>query len=324
MTAYRQVITEVVALVEEQGVPLTIGEISAALAVPAAEIFRQVRAYDVDIDADRLALCDTRPEVFIIPDADEDHHRDCDDCRVGLSGTPSRDLLGVRRFDAAILGTLYRAATELSAREPDNSVLAEAVEKLRARFLPGLRPASPSRASVVAQLGRAMGSGHRVRIRYSRAWEPGVLEREIEPYVLAWTRRGAEVDAGPVQPDRTIRSYLVSRIEDLVVLDETFVRPDDADALSDAARSTTTVTGVVPADRLWVVEMAAESLSVTKRQDDLVWFTAELLPPVAWRAGRLTVVAGDRTQVDSPQARAAAAAIARRVWEHHRLDDLAA
>ena len=324
MTRYRQIITEVVALVEEQGGPLTVGELSCALHVPPAEIFRQVRAYDVDIAADQLALNDTRPEVFIIPSGDEDHHADCDLCQVGLSGTPSRDLLGVERFDAAVLGPLYRAASELSARDPDNRVLAEALEKLRAAFLPGLRPISPFRAEVVAQLGQAIGAGRRVRIRYSRAWEPGVYERVVDPYRVEWTRRGAELDAGPIQADGTIRTYLVSRIESLTVLDDTFERPVDADERCAAGRRTTTVTGVVPSDRLWVVERAAESTEVLEREGDMVRFAAELLPPVHWRAGRMIVVAGGRTRIDGSEALASAAEIAERIWHHHDLGDPAA
>ena len=324
MTRYRQIITEVVALVEEQGEPLTVGELSVALGVPAAEIFRQVRAYDVDIEADQRALHDARPEVFIIPSGDEDHHIDCDQCRVGLSGTPSRDLLGVERFDAAVLGPLYRAASELSAREPDNRVLAEAMEKLRAAFLPGLRPISTFRAEVVAQLGQAIGARRRVRIRYSRAWEPGVYERVVDPYRVEWTRRGAELDAGPIQADGSIRTYLVSRIESLAVLVDTFERPLDADERSAAARQTTTVAGVVPSGRLWVVERAAESTEVLEPEGDLVRFAAELLPPVHWRAARIVVVAGGRTRMDAPDTTDAAVEIARRIWDHHALGDPAA
>lgn len=324
MKRYRQIITEVVALVEELGQPLTLRELSAALAVPAAEIRRQVRAYDVDIPADALALHDTRPEVFIIPSTEDDDHVDCDEDAVGVSGTPSRDLLGVERFDAAVLGPLFRAAVQLAAHEPENRELAEAIEKLRAMFLPGMRPVSQHRAEIIGQLGQAMGSNQRGRIRYSRAWEPGVLERDVEPYRLVWTRRGPELDAGPLAPDGSIRTYIVGRIESMTVLAETFVRPPDADERSAASRQTTTVTGVVPADRLWVVERSAEATRVLRREDDLVWFSADLREPVNWRAGRIAVVAGAGTRIDSPGARKAAAEIAQRVWDHHDLGESAA
>ena len=70
-----------------------------------------------------------------------------------------------------------------------------------------------------------------------------MTERVIDPYELNYSARGAEVDAGPLDEDGRIRTFLVSRIRDIDVLDETFQRPGDALALCAAAREPTPVIG---------------------------------------------------------------------------------
>jgi proteasome accessory factor C len=323
MSAYRQIITEVVAMVEEMAQPLTLRELSEALSVPCGEIRRQVVAFDSGDDG--IDYDGTRPAVFIDPAGDEwGDYGPSDDDRVKVVGAAMRERLGVERFDASVLAPLYQAAAALAEQEPQNTELASAAEGLLTQFLPGLRRRDPFRAELIGQLGRAISENGRVRIRYSRAWKPGVFSRTVEPYRIVHTRRGAELDAGPPAADGTIRTYLVSRIYRVEVLDSTFVRPGDAEERCDAARVLTTVRGQVPIERLWVIERAAEETRTWNLEPGIVAFEADLLPPVAWRAGRMMAVAGAGARLEDPALAAGAAQIARELWDHHGLDHPAA
>lgn len=321
MSGYRQIITEVVALIEEYGDSLSLQSLSDALDVPVETIRRQVRLHDVDVPIDRIGLV---PEIWI-------EAAELDDCGDPAATSPqdivcigngtdyARRVLGTERFGAAVLAPLYEAAAELSLHEPDNEVLAGATATLLRRFLPGMRPHSRFRAETIAELSRAIGSGNQVRIRYSRAWEPGVFDRVIEPYALVRTRRGIEVDAGPIHADGSIRTYLVSRILGIETLPQQFERPEDADRIAAAHREPTIVTGRVPQDREWAIRKWADEFRVVARTDEGTRFRAALLPPVPSRAGLMQLVAGPDAHFDDPDLRDAAATLAEDLLAHHDL-----
>jgi hypothetical protein len=317
MSRYNPIITEVVALLEEQAQPLTLRELSLALGIAAADIRAQVRAFDVEQGADRTGLV---PEIMIEPADLDNPEAPSDDDLVILRGDFGREVLGIERFGAAVLAPLYRAAAELAVREPGNRVLAQAAEVLRMELLAGVRPASRFRADAIAVLSTAITSQLKVRIRYSRAWHPGVITREIEPLALVETGRGLEVDAGPVHPDGSIRTYLVSRISQAEALAEHFDPPVDITATVESHRSPQTVSGTVRVDRAWVIRRLAEEFRVTGRLGHQLRFEADLLPPVAWRAGLATIVAGRGTRFDSQAHQQQAEELARELWAHHNLD----
>lgn len=321
MSGYRQIITEVVALIEEYGDSLTLQSLSDALDVPVDTIRQQVRIHDVDVPIDRLALV---PEIWIEAaelDSDDDPAAASpqDLVCIGNGTDYSRRVLGTERFGAAVLGPLYEAAAELSLREPDNEVLARATATLLEEFLPGLRPEGQFRADTIAELSRAIGSSHPVRIRYSRAWHPGVSDRVIEPYALVRTRRGIEVDAGPIHADGSIRTYLVSRISAVETLPGTFERPANADRICATHREPTIVTGVVPRGREWAIRRLAEDFQAAAPVDEVTRFRAALLPPVEWRAGLMLLVAGPAAHFDDPALPEAAATLATQLLAHHDL-----
>ena len=79
---------------------------------------------------------------------------------------PTSEILGIEQFDATVLGPLYQAAEQLLAEEPDNDVLADAVEVLRRRFLPGVLRPRHHRSRYAAALRRAIDERRRVRIVY--------------------------------------------------------------------------------------------------------------------------------------------------------------
>ncbi|MGB8019815.1 MAG: WYL domain-containing protein [Candidatus Nanopelagicales bacterium] len=322
MSAYRQVISEIIALVEEQARPLTVQEVSLALGIPMDEIRRQVDAYSEEISVRAHERFLTDVYVYILTVGESVPPTLSPEDEVHVEGRANLELLGTERFDASVLAPLYEAAADLAMKEPDNEALASAIHKLLDRFLPGVRPSSRFQADTIAEVARAIGDCRRVRIRYSRAWNPGVFERVIEPYELVRTGRGAEVHAGPVQEDGQIRTYLVNRIRHLETLAERFQRPADVDARVAASTAAVTVTGVAPAERLWAVRAWAEEvreLGPAAPDGGSIRFEARLLPPVEWRAALMLVIAGPEVRLDEPRFNEEARVLARRLWAQHGL-----
>jgi proteasome accessory factor C len=237
------------------------------------------------------------------------------------SATPLHEL-GLQYLSADVLGPLYRAARDLAALEPGNEVLAQAVQRLTETLLTGIDGRAPYGGHLAATLREAAAARRRVRIDYWRAWRPGVGSRVIEPYRVVSTRRGFEVDAGPLDEHGDIRTFLVSGIRAIELLDQPFERPDDVEERIAASRTLTTVHVVVPRDRFWVVSRFAERTRVVRSDDDLE-VEAEVLPPVADRVGLMMTIAGpDAFVVVPPSLADAGAATARRLLEHHGLTEL--
>jgi proteasome accessory factor C len=240
--------------------------------------------------------------------------------RVRLTSNAPLAELGLEYLSADVLGPVYRAAIDLAAVEPDNTVLRDALDRLSATLMEGVDSGETYGGPVAAQLRRAVRDRRRVRIVYARVWRPGVGERVIEPYRVVGTRRGFEVDAGPPDDDGSLRTFLVSGIRTLDLMDETFDVPADVDDLIDAARQVVEVRLVVPRERSWVVERFAESVVVTRADDDLEML-AEVLPPVPDRVGLMLTLAGPDAFVVEPAAlRHAGADTARALLAHHGLD----
>jgi proteasome accessory factor C len=165
----------------------------------------------------------------------------------------------------------------------------------------------------------AIDERRRVRIRYARKWEPGVVEHVIEPYRLVHTHRGWEVDAGVVGRDEYAPTFLLSGIRELDVLDETFERPADVDERIERNRREVAVTFVVPQGARWVVERHAESAEVLEEDEESVKLRANVLPPVQRRVGLVLLIAGPDAFVTEPaELRDAGRDLARELLTHHR------
>jgi predicted DNA-binding transcriptional regulator YafY len=243
-----------------------------------------------------------------------------DAVHVRLTSNSPLTELGLEYVGADLLGPLYRAATDLLALEPDNDVLRQAVARLTETLMAGVDGTRPFGGELAAELRRAARERRQVRIVYARAWRPGVGERVIEPYRVVSTRRGFEVDAGPVDEAGDIRTFLVSGIRSLQVLEETFQRPPDVDALVARAREVTTVRLVVPREAAWVVDRFSEGVTVVRADEDLE-LVAEVLPPVRDRVGLILTVAGPEAFVVEPETlRDAGAQTAARLLAHHGLE----
>ena len=132
--------------------------------------------------------------------------------------------------------------------------------------------------------------------------------------------RHAIVDAGPLDANGSIRTYLVSGIRAAEVLPDGFDRPLDVAERIAAARSETVVGFVVPQRSRWAVDVHAERVEVVREDEDDVELQAHLLPPLAERVGQILVLAGPAAYVTEPAGlRDCGADEARRLLAHHAL-----
>lgn len=319
MSTDRSLIPDACYVLGRHGGTISIGVLARALEVPVRKLRVQVDAYeDLDPSMHEPGF-DTFLYVVHADEADDPADSDLDVVHLGGS---IEDFIGIERFDARVLGPLYTAAEDLLAQEPDNAALASAAAKLREKFLPGVRPKRTYRTATVADIAGAIRGRRQMRIVYSRAWKPGVSERVIEPYRLVNTRRGYEVDAGPLDRTGDLRTFLISRIREYEILDQLFDPVEDSIELSRKKRRTVTVSGVVPHKARWAINKYAES--VEWRRDETgedVLFTAQVLPPVPERVALMTLSVGSGMDLDQAEYDTARTELARRLWDHHDLDE---
>lgn len=256
------------------------------------------------------------------PDDDEDllvSPREATAVRLHRAGAKGRS----GGLTIADIGAILLVAEDLAMLEPDNTALTAVIAQLRSRWLPGVTEAWRSSYGRLheAVLTDAVEQRRRVRIAYERQWQPGTVERVIEPYQLVRTQRGFEVDAGPVQDNGHIRTYLVNRMMSVEVLEEEFERPGDAEALCAANRAVTEVHIVLPKDRQWVTEFLAEQVEVIEGDED-VSLRLEVIEPVARRVGLVLLQAGPDAFVVAPRELADADHdLALELLAHHGLDE---
>ncbi len=258
---------------------------------------------------------------FLSPDGDVTDPNRAEIVRV-TDPRPTQEL-GVEYVDAADLALLYTAGRELQELEPDDDALDSALQVLRDTLLndpdSSQSTALPRSDAVLTSLEAAVRERRRVRIAYSRAWEPGAYERVIEPYRLLSTRRGWEVDAGVPDDPHALRTFLVSHIRGAELLDETFVVPTDADERVSRSRATSMVRLRVPQHARWVLHRFAESVTVRVDNETSLEVDAQLLPPLRWRVGLMLVTAGDGAAVVAPRDLVdAGSQLARTLVDHHR------
>jgi proteasome accessory factor C len=295
------------------GLPLM--QLASELDTTAESLRQTLLAYYV---ADLAAQVDFRLPVieFVGSDADDDPAL-AEVVRV-VSPAPEREL-GVEHLSAEQLGAIHAAGSDLLAIEPDNDVLRSALEAFETSLWP-VRSSNGADfgADIAAEVNRAAQEHRRVRIVYARAWHPGISERIVEPYRVLRTRRGWEVDAGPADEAGHIRTFLVSGIRELSLLEETFERPGNVDDLVAAQRTAVDVELVVPQTGRWAVERFAESVKLLQDDEESVKIRASLLPPVEQRAGLILISCGPEAFVMAPPSMLdAGAALARQLLDHH-------
>jgi proteasome accessory factor C len=313
--AYTSVVADVIHRIRTHG-PLPVRTLADMTGTSPDEIRRQIKAYDHEETSPTLRQ--ELPAWLYVEQSGDEPDDDADVAKT--EGDPLRDVLGVEMFGASVYGPLYDAASDLLTREPGNEDLRSACETLVAQFLPGTERRSAYAARTVAALQTALDQRRRVRIVYSRAWKPGLVERIVEPYALTLTSRGYELDAGPVQDNDRIRSYLVTRIREHEMLEEVFDRPADSGSLIAANRATITVTGYMPHAGAWALRKWTESYAKGAADEHGFVFTAQMLPPVAERAALILILGGPDAYLDDEGQVAEAKALARELAAHHGLE----
>jgi predicted DNA-binding transcriptional regulator YafY len=235
-----------------------------------------------------------------------------------VSPDPEREL-GVEHLTAEQLGALHAAGSDLLALEPENDILRSALEAFETGLWPvATSDGAGSGAEIAAKLNHAAHEHQRVRIVYARTWQPGTSERVIEPYRVLRTRRGWEVDAGPVDDAGRIRTFLVSGIRETSVVEETFERPGNVDELIAIQRASVDVELVVPQTGRWAVERFAETVTLLQDDEESVKVRAAFLPPVEQRVGLILISCGPAAFVTAPQDMLdAGAKVARQLLDHH-------
>lgn len=265
----------------------------------------------------------TRPEVleFLGPDGDVEDPGTAGVVRI-VAEVPAD--IGVEYVDAGELGLAYTAALALLETEPDNEELGQAIDVLtETMFGPSAAaadttPAVRSWNRLLPVFREALAAGHAVRIVYSRAWHPGVTEREVEPYQLVQTRRGWEVDAGPPDDEGRLRTFLLSNIRSAEVVERSFAAPDDVADLLAEQRATTRVRVLLPQSGRWAADFYAEQVTLVQDDEEDVVVDLDLLPPVERRVGRLLLAAGPlATVVDPPELDSAGVVLAEELMLHH-------
>ncbi|WP_235737412.1 CsbD family protein [Nocardioides alcanivorans] len=199
------------------GMPLA--TLAAAEGIGEKELREDLLAYFTADPMWTLGLSRVATLEFLGPDGSEEDPTKAEVVRV----VSDADDLGVELLDADELALIHTAAVALLELQPDDDDLASAVDVLTETMLGA--PAEPrhtAHGEVLGLLQDAVTGQQVVRIEYSRAWHAGVSTRDIHPLRLVQTRRGWEVDAGPVGADGALRTYLLSNIRSAETTGEGF------------------------------------------------------------------------------------------------------
>jgi proteasome accessory factor C len=210
--------------------------------------------------------------------------------------------LGVEHISPGDLAMIYTAGVALLETDPNDAHLDEALAVIAETMYgaPGPEQHVGTWNPFLPALQDAVEHGRRCRIVYSRAWREGVLERVIDPLCLVQTRRGWEVDAGPVGPEGNLRTYLLSNVRELEVLDKTFDPPSHLDIRLAEQRSTTTVRMELAQDARWAADMYAEQVDVVREDEETFEADLELLPPADDRVALLVLASGPSSRLLEP------------------------
>lgn len=295
-------------------------ELAKEVGLPPNELRTDLIAYfRADVNAvDLFGL--TRPHVisFLAPDGSEDDPGTAQIVRVD-DPRPTGEL-GVEYISGENLALLYESARLLLETEPDNADLAAAMAVLAESVTTGAGAESPGAdVSVLDQFKGAVEQRQQVRITYSRAWRPGVGTRVVHPYRLVHTKRGWEVDAGPLDDTGAIRTFLLSNVRDLEVLPGTFTMPKNVDEAIAANRAPTTVDVVLPNDKRWVADRFAERVQVIRDDETGSQLRLDMLEPLGHRVGLLLLTAGEDAFVtdQGSDLQDSDAELARLLLDHH-------
>lgn len=192
--------------------------------------------------------------------------------------------LGVARLTAKEMAGIWRAGSALLEYEPDNEVLAAALDVLAEQWLEGSKVEAEQGSDQVAAIREGIDQRRRLRFDYARAWRPGVSQRVVDPYRLSRTTRGWELDAGPLDEEGQPRTFLLANIaSDVAVLAEQFERPAGIEQIIAANRAQLPVEVALPQRVAWAVESQADASRPLRADEETLTSLVELSPPYAAR-----------------------------------------
>jgi len=289
-------------------------DLATEVGQPEADVRETLRAYYLTDLAHYLPDLVARPEVleFFGGDGDQERHGEpLTAPMVRLVANDPGTELGIAYTSASELARLYRLAYDASMLHPENEVLASAVHKLHAGLLPSLRIVRPEPWDRLSDVQAAITNSRRLRLVYARQREPVIEDLVVEPYWLIRTHRGWELDAavddatdadvgGADLGVEGIRTFIVSNVRELDVLDETFVPPDGLAEMIKHYRAVTVVVLDVPHDARWAVDKYAERVDLIEDRVDAARLRVHLLRPVRLRVGLMLVVGGPSARVVEP------------------------
>ena len=284
---------------------LGLADLAAHLGTTEDELREEIRAYyAADVTVDHLGGGHHEPVIEFVAGpgaATEAHVSPSAASYIRLRDVRSSASVGVWLLSFGRLAAVAAAGRRLLAEEPENDVLATAMDVVTTSMLASAAPNGATWPEVAARrIGRAGAERRRVRIAYALAWKAGTVERVIEPYRVIRTRRGWEVDAAVVGRDGALATFVTSNIHSLDELPERFRRPPDIDHRMERHRRTVPVELVVPHESRWIVELHAQSVDVLDEDEDRLRIRARLIPPVGPRLGLVLLAAGPRAHVTDP------------------------
>lgn len=116
-----------------------------------------------------------------------------------------------------------------------------------------------------------------------------------------------------------LRTFLLSNIRSVELLDEGFEVPEDLQERLEGQRATTSVLVKIPQSARWAADMYAEAVEVVEEDELVATLDLSLLPPLEQRVALLMLAAGPEASVVAPASlRSAAAQVAGALLEHHR------
>jgi proteasome accessory factor C len=229
--------------------------------------------------------------------------------------------LGSVRMTADQVAALWERGRRALEQQPDDHDLATAVDKLAAELLGVAEvPVEPGSGHVAAL--RSAAAQHRpVRIGYRRDWEPGSYERVVHPYRLSHTSQGWELDAGPLDANGRVRTYLLRNIASLEVLAGAFEEPAGIADVIAADRAPVRVRFLLPQRAVWSVDELSAHAQVLSEDAEDAEVLVHLRQPYAARAALVLAPAhGAGSLLDHLELEDGVRAFARRLLAHHGFD----